>query len=139
MAKQRGTGALKRGVVGDEDSIGSRRGMMAKQRGTGAVKRGVVGDEDSIGGTDDREGGDGVGGGGGVDLSFIESLMSGPAAAAASETPGAQPSRRDIAAVMSDSGSVFDDGTMVPDSTAGLRRRRGENGNRREAERPGER
>jgi len=115
---------------------------MTQEQGTGGVKRGHAGHDDDKNGGDMHDGGGGDGVADGVDLFFIERLMSGPAAAAVtavSEPPGGKTRPRDIAAIMSDSGSAFDDGMMVPESTAGLRRRRGQNGNKRGAERMGER
>lgn len=69
-----------------------------------------------------------------MDLFYIHSFMSGRASAGAgwgatgAGEAGTQAPRQDIAAHMSDSGSVFDDG-MIPESSSGLRRRRGEDGN----------
>ena len=103
-------------IVGATNSARSRK---SAQRGRTGGGRG--GGNDSS--YHDGDGDDGDDGGGFVDLFTIESLMSGRAAG----QRGIPPLAQDMEAVISDSGSAFDDRMVVIDSTTGLRRRRGEN------------
>lgn len=101
------------------------RGRTYAQQGGGAAgtKSGGNGGTYHGGGGDDDDDDDDDGGF--VDRSTVESFMSNRAAG----PRGIPPLAQEMEAVISDSGSAFDDGVVVVvDSAAGLRRRRGENG-----------
>lgn len=111
-------------------------------------------DRDGSGGQH-HDGGGRVGSDGFIDLHQIDTLMSGPAAAVAAGGAGARGTpalRQQTALVISESGSVFDDGMVLHSGAAaaaarsnfgdggGLRRRRGEKaGNVSETTQTGER
>lgn len=113
------------------------RGWAIAQRspaGRGAKTGGHHNNNNSNHGDDDDE----YDGGGSVDLFYVDRLMSRATAAAAATADGRggiPPLQQGAPAVISDSGSAFDDGTAVAfavGSVAGLRRRRGEHGSGRQ-------
>lgn len=116
-----------RGSIGGAPNppLGGRTARQGEARGANTAGH-ITGDGED--GDDD--------GAGFVDLFYIESLMSGPAAPGRGIPPLQQ--EKEMERVISDSGSAYDDGIAM-DSVAGLRRRRGDNGSSKsEAYGPGE-